>query len=66
MACGMLSQAFAQVRDFIKYAFNIILCWDTSEPISLKLDAGHDLTLPLDFILDESDVHSKSQFYGKL
>ena len=47
--------------DFVKHTFNIVLCEDTRESICFKLGVLNTTK----FCLNDLNVHSRSQGYGK-
>ena len=54
-------------RDFMKYTFNLVLCWGTCEPTCFKLGMKLSTTKLHSLInsLNDLDVHSRWKGYGK-
>ena len=62
----MLSTFVAWSGVKVKYTFDIVMCKDTCEPICFKLGMMVNTSkLYSDCILNDLDVHSRSQGYGK-
>ena len=52
-------------HDFMKFVFKIVMCQDICEQMCFKLGMMLSTTEQFDSSLNDLDVHSRSQGYGK-